>query len=135
MTRKRKKRKKPITKPQFNPPNIVILGLALIIGFALFSAVDNFFYSDDKVKFEEKIDLATLLTVSKYQNKYGEKISIQILNGCGKVGLAENYSEFLIKEVLTIKTNMSKKIANFFIILSLDFQSQLNDKNYLRHHY
>ena len=72
MTRKRKKRKKPITKPQFNPPNIVILGLALIIGFALFSAVDNFFYSDDKVKFEEKIDLATLLTVSKYQNKYGE---------------------------------------------------------------
>ena len=94
----RKKRKKPIAKPQFNPPNFVIIILAVIIGFALYSAVDKIFYSENKIILEENRDIRTLLSVSTYEKKFGEKISIQLLNGCGKRGLAENYSVFLIEE-------------------------------------
>tara|TARA_S200000501_G_C20862652_1_gene760572 strand:+ start:1780 stop:2328 length:549 start_codon:yes stop_codon:yes gene_type:complete len=98
VTRKRKNRKIPITKSQFNPPNIFIFGLSLVIAIALFSAVDKIFYSNDKIEFNENTDIASLLTVSQYEKTYGEKISIQILNGCGAKGLAEDYSVFLIKE-------------------------------------
>ena len=97
MTKKRRKRKKPIAKPQFNLPNIAILGLSLIIGIALFSAVDKLFYSDNKIEFNSTTDLTSLLTVSKYENEIGIKIEIQLLNGCGKRGLAEDYTKFLLE--------------------------------------
>ena len=94
MTKKRRKRKKPIAKPQFNLPNFAILGLSIIIGIALFSAVDKLFYSDNKIEFKSTTDLASLLTVSKYEDEMGVKIEIQLLNGCGKKGLAEDYAKF-----------------------------------------
>ena len=97
MTKKRRKRKKPIAKPQFNLPNIAILGLSVIIAIALFSAVDKIFYSDNKIEFNTNTDLASLLTVSKYEKEMGIKIKIQLLNGCGKKRLAENYAKFFLE--------------------------------------
>ena len=79
MTKKRIKRKKPIAKPQFNLPNLAILGLSIIIAIALFSVVDKFFYSDNKAEFTTPQDLAQLLTVSKYEKETGHKITIQLL--------------------------------------------------------
>ena len=96
MTKKRKKRKKPIAKPQFSIPNIAIIGLASIIAIALFSAVDKLFYEDGKIEIKPKTNLEELLTVSHYEKKYGEKITIQLLNGCGKNGIASNYSKYLL---------------------------------------
>ena len=78
-------------------PNIAILGLSVIIAIALFSAVDKIFYSDNKIEFNTNTDLASLLTVSKYEEEMGMKIEIQLLNGCGKKGLAENYAKFFLE--------------------------------------
>ena len=97
MIKKRKKRKKPIAKPQFNLSNIAILGLSIIISIALFSVVDKFLYSNDKLDFDSTHDLSKLLTVSKYEKETGDKITIQLLNGCGKKGLAEHYAKFFLK--------------------------------------
>lgn len=97
MIKKRKKRKKPINKPQFNIPNIAIIGLSIIISIALFSAVDKLFYSDGKKKFKKNLDLSELLITSSYENETGNKINIQLLNGCGEKYLAEKYTTFFIK--------------------------------------
>ena len=98
MTKKRKKRKKPIAKPQFSLPNIAIIGLSVIIAFALFSAVDKIFYSDKKIEPNHKTNLAELLTVSTYEEKYGEKITVEILNGCGAKGIADQFSKYLLEK-------------------------------------
>ena len=95
MTKKRKTRKKPIAKPQFNLPNVAIIGLSTVIAFALFSIVDKVFYSDDKIEVKRNSNLAKLLTVSTYEKEFGEKISIQVLNGSGEKGIAERFSKFL----------------------------------------
>jgi len=95
LTKKRKKRKKPIAKPQLNLPNIAIIGLSIVIAFALFSIVDKVFYSEDKIEMTRKSNLAELLTVSTYEKEFGEKISIQVLNGSGEKGIAERFSNLL----------------------------------------
>jgi hypothetical protein len=96
MIKKRKKRKKPINKPEFNIPNFAIIGLSLIISIALFSAVDKLFYSDNKEEFKENLDLGELLMTSNYEKETGHKINIQLLNGCGEKNLAESYNTFFL---------------------------------------
>jgi len=97
MIKKRKKRKKPISKPQFNIPNFAIIGLSIIISVALFSAVDKLFYSDGKKEFNKNLKLSELLMTSSYEEETGNKIKIQLLNGCGERYLAEKYATFFLK--------------------------------------
>ncbi|MBC8312549.1 MAG: LytR C-terminal domain-containing protein [Candidatus Marinimicrobia bacterium] len=69
--------------------------LLLSIGFFV-SLVDNLFFDDGRA--HDRPDLATLITKTKYEEKTGHKITVEIHNGCGIPKLAILYTEFLRSE-------------------------------------
>ena len=76
--------------------NIAVGGLFLLtIGFFI-SLVDNLFFNDGHT--QDRPDLATLITKTKYEEITGHKITIEIHNGCGIPKLANLYTEFLRSE-------------------------------------
>ena len=76
--------------------NIIVGGLLLLsIGFFI-SLIDNLFF-DDGQKYDRP-DLAALITKTKYEEKTGHKITVEIHNGCGIPKLANLYTEFLRNE-------------------------------------
>jgi len=95
MIRHRSKLKKTLNKKKGNLPNFIILLLSGVIAFALFSTVNNFINSDDKIFLDSQINLETLLSKSQYEKDTGYKIEVQILNGCGIKHLAGKYERFL----------------------------------------
>ena len=76
--------------------NIGIVGLLMLTIIFFVSLVDNLFFDDGNT--HEHPDLATLLTKTKYEEKTGHKITIEIHNGCGIPKLANLYTEFLRSE-------------------------------------
>ena len=76
--------------------NIAVGGLLLLsIGFFV-SLVDNLFFDDAPL--HDRPDLSLLITKSKYEEKTGHKITVEIHNGCGMPKLANLYTEFLRSE-------------------------------------
>ena len=77
-------------------PNIAVAGLLLLsIGFFV-SLVDNIFFDDGHSY--DLPNLAALITKTKYEEKTGHKITVEIHNGCGIPKLANLYTEFLRSE-------------------------------------
>ena len=60
------------------------------------SFIDNLFFDDGIT--HDRPDLATLITKTKYEEKTGHKITVEIHNGCGIPKLANLYTEFLRNE-------------------------------------
>ena len=76
--------------------NIAVCGLLfLCIGFFV-SLIDNLFFNDGHS--HERVDLSTLITKTKYEEKTGHKITVEIHNGCGIPKLANLYTAFLRSE-------------------------------------
>jgi hypothetical protein len=76
--------------------NIAVGGLLLLsVGFFV-SLVDNLFFDEGRT--HARPDLASLITKTKYEEKTGHKITVEIHNGCGIVKLANLYTEFLRSE-------------------------------------
>lgn len=76
--------------------NITVGGLLLlVIGFSV-SLVDNLYF--DTGHTQDRPDLATLITKTKYEEMTGHKITVEIHNGCGIPKLANLYTEFLRSE-------------------------------------
>ena len=76
--------------------NISVGGLLLLtIGFFV-SLVDNLFFENPHS--HDRPDLSLLITKSKYEEKTGHKITVEIHNGCGMPKLANLYTEFLRSE-------------------------------------
>ena len=76
--------------------NIAVGGLLLLtIGFFI-SLVDNLFFDDGLS--HDRPDLSLLITKSKYEEKTGHKITVEIHNGCGMPKLANLYTDFLRSE-------------------------------------
>ncbi|MED5474613.1 MAG: LytR C-terminal domain-containing protein [Candidatus Neomarinimicrobiota bacterium] len=113
MIKRKRRKKKKFSLSNFNPPNVIILCLSLIIGLALYSLIDHFFYSNNKIKFNHNIDIVSLMTKSEYETKYGNKITIQLLNGNGVKGLAENYSMYLIQEGHDVISKQNARHHNY----------------------
>ena len=80
----------------------------LCLGFFV-SLIDNLIFNEGNQK--EEIDLAKLITKSKYEEKTGHKITLEIHNGCGIPKLANLYTEFLRDEGFDI---LDSKNANNF---------------------
>ena len=98
MPRRNKQRRKTSNKLDLKNilSNIVVGGLLLIsIGFFI-SLVDNLFFDNGLA--HNKPDLAKLITKTKYEEKTGHKITVEIHNGCGIPKLANLYTEFLRSE-------------------------------------
>ena len=51
--------------------------------------------SSDKINNQSSVDLSSLISKTKTEIKTGEKIQIQIQNGCGLSGIAKVYTKFL----------------------------------------
>ena len=82
--------------------NIAVGGLLLLsVGFFV-SLVDNLFFDEGRT--HDRPDLASLITKTKYEEKTGHKITVEIHNGCGIAKLANLYTEFLLL-LLIIKLN------------------------------
>jgi len=76
--------------------NIAVGGLLLLtIGFFV-SLVDNLFFDNGRA--QDRPNLATLITKTKYEEITGHKITVEIHNGCGIPKLANLYTEFLRSE-------------------------------------
>jgi len=76
--------------------NIAVGGLLLLtVGFFV-SLIDNLFFDDGNS--HHRPDLASLITKTKYEEKTGHKITVEIHNGCGIVKLANLYTDFLRSE-------------------------------------
>ena len=76
--------------------NIAVVGLLLlVIGFFV-SLVDNLFFDNGHA--QDRPNLATLITKTKYEEITGHKITVEIHNGCGIPKLANLYTEFLRSE-------------------------------------
>ncbi|MBT5956280.1 MAG: LytR C-terminal domain-containing protein [Candidatus Marinimicrobia bacterium] len=76
--------------------NIAVGSLLLLsVGFFV-SLVDNLFFDEGRT--HDRPDLAALITKTKYEEKTGHKISVEIHNGCGIAKLANLYTEFLRSE-------------------------------------
>ena len=98
MPRRSTKRRKSNNKPDLKDilSNIAVGGLFLLsIGFFI-SLIDNLFF--DSGLPHDKPDLAKLITKTKYEEKTGHKITVEIHNGCGIPKLANLYTEFLRSE-------------------------------------
>ena len=98
MPRRNKQRRKTSNKLDLKNilSNIAVGGLLVLsIGFFI-SLVDNLFFDNGLV--HNKPDLAKLITKTKYEEKTGHKITVEIHNGCGIPKLANLYTEFLRSE-------------------------------------
>jgi len=82
--------------------------LLLSVGFIV-SLADNLFFDDGRA--HNRPDLASLITKTKYEEKTGHKITVEIHNGCGISKLANLYTEFLRGEGFDIID--SKNADNF----------------------
>ena len=76
--------------------NITVGGLLLLSISFIVSLVDNLFFDDGHV--HDRPNLAALITKTKYEEKTGHKITVEIHNGCGIPKLANLYTEFLRSE-------------------------------------
>ena len=76
--------------------NIAVGGLLLLSISFIVSLVDNLFFDNGHV--HDRPDLAALITKTKYEEKTGHKITVEIHNGCGIPKLANLYTEFLRSE-------------------------------------
>ena len=109
------KRRKKININRFFPYNnlfynLLILFLSiLIIGFII-SFYKNL-KQDDKIKYSNSNNLQDLLIISDFEQNTGHRIRVEILNGCGAVGLADKYSN-LFREY-GFDVIVSKNAPNF----------------------
>jgi len=76
--------------------NIGVAGLLLLTIVFFVSLIDNLFFDDGHA--HNHPDLAALITKTKYEEKTGHKITVEIHNGCGIPKLANLYTEFLRSE-------------------------------------
>jgi hypothetical protein len=89
--------------------NIAVGGLLLLtVGFFV-SLIDNLFFDDGNS--HHRPDLASLITKTKYEEKTGHKITVEIHNGCGIAKLANLYTDFLRSEGFDV---ISSRNANNF---------------------
>ncbi len=63
------------------------------IFFILFFFIND--NSSDKINNQSSVDLSSLISKTKTEIKTGDKIQIQIQNGCGLSGIAKVYTKFL----------------------------------------
>ena len=94
-----KKRKKTTRRRMQKTPisllyNILIFSLGFIIVGFVWSFFQNFI-TEGKIQQDMPVELAGLITATKYEETTGYKIEVEILNGCGVKSLANLYSDFL----------------------------------------
>ena len=63
------------------------------IFFILFFFIND--NSSDEINNQSSVDLSSLISKTKTEIKTGDKIQIQIQNGCGLSGIAKVYTKFL----------------------------------------
>tara|TARA_Y100001968_G_scaffold122919_1_gene111856 strand:+ start:5453 stop:6001 length:549 start_codon:yes stop_codon:yes gene_type:complete len=88
--------------------SITILSL-IIIGF-IYSFLSNL-NQDEKIIYSNSVNLKKLLVINDYEKKTGHRIKIEILNGCGVVGLADTYSNLFRESGFDVI--VSKNAQNF----------------------
>tara|TARA_Y100001960_G_scaffold211876_1_gene221135 strand:+ start:199 stop:711 length:513 start_codon:yes stop_codon:yes gene_type:complete len=77
----------------YNFKKILGIFFPIIILFFLFQTFQN--YKFKNMGIEQKKDLSLLMNQTKSEKKIGEKVQIQVLNGCGEKGVAQLYTNFL----------------------------------------
>ena len=95
-----------------------VLILSSISFLLICSTSCDMFFSEmeDETKRGYKPDLSKLLKKNSYEKKYGDRIIIQINNGCGETGFAETYKIFLREEGFDVMEIGNAKIHDFTTI-------------------
>ena len=107
------RKKKTTSKKKRNIKNLginwALAGLIVVTFTFVISIIDSLFF-DEGTKVDRP-DLSALIIKTKYENKTGHKISVEIQNGCGIPKLANLYTEYLRNEGFDVID--SKNAANF----------------------
>ena len=90
--------------------NLVIIFLSLVIIGFIYSFFDSY-NQDDKITYNNSKNLQDLLIINDYEKKTGHRIRVEILNGCGALGLADKYSNLFRKNGFDVIS--SKNALNF----------------------
>ena len=90
--------------------NITIIFLSLLIIGFIYSFLANS-NQEDKIKYNNSNNLQDLLIINDFEKKTGHRIRVEILNGCGAVGLADKYSNLFRENGFDVI--LSKNALNF----------------------
>ena len=80
------------TKISYISKKILKFSFLFIFLISTYFFIEQFYTNNSNSK---KTDLSSLIQKSKSEKKFGEKIQIKILNGCGDKGVADLYKNFL----------------------------------------
>ena len=80
------------TKISYISKKILKFSFILALVFSTYFISKKIYSNNNNSK---TIDLSSLIKKSKSEQKFGEKIQIKVLNGCGEKGVADLYKNFL----------------------------------------
>ena len=112
---KRNRRRKKLNFNNFIHKNNLLYSIAIIfLSLLMIGFIYSFFANsnqEDKIKYNNSNNLQDLLIINEFEKKTGHRIRVEILNGCGAVGLADKYSNLFRESGFDVI--LSKNALNF----------------------